>query len=60
MPDDQQVELNSSELAPGLAARWVNPLSGEYTSATPAIGDTTYQFTTPAPGDWVLVLQAAT
>jgi hypothetical protein len=58
VPDDQQVELHGAELSPNLVARWFNPISGEYVSATPALGDTTYQFTTPAPGDWVLVLQA--
>ena len=58
VPDDRQVELRGDELPRDLAARWFNPRTGEYVTATPAIDSSVYQFTTPAPGDWALVLQA--
>jgi Protein of unknown function (DUF4038)/Domain of unknown function (DUF5060)/Putative collagen-binding domain of a collagenase len=57
VPDERQVELHTEGLRPGMAARWFNPQSGEYFLAAPAASGATHRFTTPAPGDWVLVLQ---
>jgi hypothetical protein len=50
------LELNIADLRLGLAMRWVNPSTGERfdTAYTGTAGHA--QFTTPAAGDWVLLL----
>ena len=55
-PAADTLELNIAELRPDLAARWVNPSSGERSDA-PNTGTAGHaRFTPPAPGDWVLLI----
>ena len=55
-PEACTLELNIAELAPGLAARWVNPSTGERFDAAYAGTASQAQFTPPAPGDWTLLI----
>jgi hypothetical protein len=55
-PESGTLELNLAALRPGLAARWVNPRTGERFDAAYAGTTDHAQFATPADGDWVLLL----
>jgi hypothetical protein len=55
IPEDREVALRFDAIQPDLPAFWFNPRTGEQypVTATPA-GQMT--LTTPAPGDWLLVI----
>ncbi len=55
-PEAGPLELNIAELRPGLAARWVNPSTGERFDAAYSGAANHARFATPAPGDWVLLI----
>ena len=55
-PEACTLELNIAELARGLAARWVNPSTGERFEAVYSGTANHAQFTPPAPGDWALLI----
>jgi hypothetical protein len=58
IPEDRQVELDLSRLQPGLSSQWFDPQTGERHPFTlPAAGGVC-RVETPAPGDWLLLLQA--
>lgn len=52
IPTDREIQLNLSSLPDALSAIWFNPRTGTRQSAVMNSG----HFTTPAPGDWVLLL----
>jgi hypothetical protein len=55
-PEEGTLELNLAQLRPDLAARWINPSTGERFDA-PYTGAANYaRFATLAAGDWVLLL----
>lgn len=57
VPVDRRVELVAKAVPRAPKATWHNPRTGESTAANlPAAGGTILA-TTPAPGDWVLVVQ---
>lgn len=55
VPQDRRLSLDLSCLADNVQGEWVNPRTGETSSATARGGE----FETPAPGDWLLVLRAS-
>jgi hypothetical protein len=55
-PEAGALELNIADLRPGLAARWLNPSTGEYFDAAHTGTASHARFATPAPGDWVLLI----
>ena len=52
VPEDREIALNLTSLPDDLSAVWFDPCSGSRKPAALAGG----HFTTPAPGDWVLLL----
>lgn len=52
IPEDREVALKLDTLASGLSAQWVDPRTGQRTTAE----HRQHVFTTPGPGDWLLVL----
>jgi hypothetical protein len=60
MPDARTVTVDATKLAKGRAnAWWYDPRTGEATSAGSFAAEGTRQFTPPAQGDWVLVIDDA-
>jgi collagenase-like protein with putative collagen-binding domain len=55
-PEVGTLELNIADLRPGLAARWVNPSTGERFDAAYSGSANHALFASPAPGDWVLLI----
>jgi len=56
IPEDRTVNLATRDLPAPATAAWFNPRTGQTTPAR-AVGDAaTYNFATPAAGDWLLVL----
>jgi len=58
VPADGTVELNLQALPPAAVNSWFKPDTGEISPAVAVVGTQTYQFPTPAPGDWLLVMKA--
>ena len=59
LPDNEAIEVDLSVFPSSLAARWFNPVSGQYTPVTDNIENKgTHRFEPPAKGDWVLLLHA--
>ena len=58
IPEDRAVNLATRTLPPRATASWFNPRTGESAPARAVGGATTYNFATPAAGDWLLVLKA--
>lgn len=56
-PEDRRIELNLANVQPHLAACWYDPRTGQRQPATPASAGDIQIFETPAPGDWVLLLE---
>jgi hypothetical protein len=54
-PDERRLELSLDSLRPGLAAVWINPVSGERVPAVFSGDARRALFETPAAGDWALV-----
>jgi hypothetical protein len=57
VPVDRRVELVATVLPHAPKATWHNPRTGESTAANLLATGGTILATTPAPGDWVLVVQ---
>jgi hypothetical protein len=57
IPVDREIALQLNGLQPGLRARWFDPRTGGFAPAAAAGDGQTQRFTTPAEGDWVLVLE---
>ncbi len=55
-PEVGTLELNIADLRPSLAARWVNPSTGERFDAAYSDSANHALFASPAPGDWVLLI----
>ena len=58
VPEDRKVELARAALAESPSATWLNVRTGERKHAVAVTGATTAQFSTPEPGDWLLILKA--
>ena len=58
VPEDRKVELARTAIADSTTATWLNVRTGERKPAVAVAGSTTAQFSTPEPGDWLLVLKA--
>lgn len=58
VPEDRKVELANMAFVPSATATWLNVRTGERQPATAMAGATTTLFSTPEPGDWLLVLKA--
>lgn len=54
VPEDRSVQLRPDALPASPAASWFNPRTGSRQAAVARGG----RFTTPAPGDWLLLIQA--
>jgi hypothetical protein len=59
LPGPRPLELAARAVPMKSAARWFNPRTGETVGAKVTAAAAKYQFTTPDPGDWVLVIQAS-
>ena len=58
IPEDRAVNLAAHALPARPNATWFNPRTGESRKTGAVSGPTNANYATPAPGDWVLVLQA--
>ncbi|MHB8902425.1 MAG: apiosidase-like domain-containing protein [Thermoguttaceae bacterium] len=60
LPGDDPLDLDLSKFSTPLTARWFDPVTGR---STPVPGTranrSSHRFQTPAPGDWVLILEAS-
>jgi hypothetical protein len=57
LPDNKAIEVDVSVFPAPLAARWFDPVRGQYTSVTRGIQNRgVRRFAPPAKGDWVLLL----
>jgi hypothetical protein len=58
LPDEEAIEVDLSSFPAPLTGRWFDPVHGQYTPLPNRIANQGIQrFTTPAQGDWVLLLQ---
>lgn len=58
VPENRTLELAARIVPKKSTATWFNPRSGETTKASAVTAPNAFQFTTPAAGDWVLVVKA--
>ncbi|MBI3853617.1 MAG: DUF4038 domain-containing protein [Verrucomicrobia bacterium] len=58
VPEDRTVELRVEVLPPSPTMVWINPRTGERSFAAAVTGPSSCQFSTPNPGDWLLVIRA--
>ena len=58
VPEDRTLEVSLDALPLSPAVGWVNPRTGEGNPAVAALSGNRYQFPTPDPGDWLLVMKA--
>ncbi len=57
LPDNEAIEVDMSVFPSPLAARWFNPVRGQYTVVDGNFENRgTHRFESPAKGDWVLLL----
>jgi len=57
VPEDRTVEVLIPEMPPSPTISWINPRTGQRSTAVGLVGGYTCQFPTPEPGDWLLVLK---
>lgn len=58
VPDDRAVGLTNRVLPARANASWLNPRTGATVPANPVGGNGAYNFATPGPGDWLLIVSA--
>lgn len=57
VPEDRTVEIKLDSLPPSPNITWINPRTGERTSAVAVVTASTCQFPTPSEGDWILLMK---
>jgi len=57
VPEDRTVGIILKALPPSPTVSWLNPRTGEKSPAVAVVGESTCQFPTPNPGDWLLVMK---
>jgi hypothetical protein len=57
IPDGKSLEILAGSLPESPATTWLNPRNGKRSQAVAVVGDATYQFPTPGPDDWLLLIQ---
>lgn len=61
LPDNEAIEVDVSAFPAPLAARWFDPVHGNYSEIAGHIENRgIHRFTPPAKGDWALLLKTAT
>ncbi len=58
VPDDPVADLNPAALPESPKAVWINPATGERTTATASVSGASCRYATPGPGDWLLWIKA--
>jgi hypothetical protein len=58
VPEDWTVEVARTALPPSPSVGWFNPRTGVNSPAVAVVGGSSCQFSTPDPGDWLLVMKA--
>ena len=58
VPDDRSIGIANRALPARASGLWFNPRTGETTPANGTAVNAAYNFATPAPGDWLLILSA--
>jgi Protein of unknown function (DUF4038)/Domain of unknown function (DUF5060)/Putative collagen-binding domain of a collagenase len=58
VPEDRNLDLLLDALPHSPAVSWFNPRTGGGNPAVAVAGASSYQFPTPAPGDWLLEVKA--
>jgi hypothetical protein len=58
LPEDRSIGIASRVLPARANGIWFNPRTGETSAANGVNASAAYTFATPAPGDWLLVLNA--
>jgi hypothetical protein len=58
VPEDRRLVLRAERVQAGARATWFNPRTGERQAAAWTTSGDACEFTTPAPGDWVLRLES--
>jgi hypothetical protein len=56
VPEDRTVEVTHAALPPSSSAGWFNPRTGASIPAEGVLGGSSCKFSTPDPGDWLLVM----
>jgi hypothetical protein len=59
VPEDRNVDLNPAGLPASPSATWINPRTGERTPAPATVRGASCRYSTPDPGDWLLLIKAA-
>ena len=59
VPEDRTVDLRLEAFPPSHSAVWINPRTGEHSSAAVVVGERSCKFSTPNSGDWLLVIKAS-
>lgn len=57
VPEDRTVQVAVPEMPPSPTIAWINPRTGQRSTAVGLVGGNACQFPTPEPGDWLLVLK---
>jgi hypothetical protein len=57
VPEDRTAELLLAALPPSPSIAWLDPRTGATNPAAAVVNGRTCQFSTPGPGDWLLVLK---
>ncbi len=57
VPEDRTVELVAGALPELPVAVWIDPRTDERTRTAAAVTGETFKFTTPGPGDWLLLIK---
>jgi Protein of unknown function (DUF4038)/Domain of unknown function (DUF5060)/Putative collagen-binding domain of a collagenase len=57
VPADRSVDLVTSSLPVAPTANWLNPRTGEILPAVAAVSGNNCQFSSPGPGDWLLLVR---
>ena len=58
VPEDRSIDIASRVLPARAGGIWFNPRTGETSAANGMGASAAYNFATPSPGDWLLVLNA--
>lgn len=58
VPEDRTLKLRLEALPPSPVVSWINPRDGAKSPAVAVVSGSAGQFPTPAPGDWLLFIQA--
>jgi hypothetical protein len=58
VPEERTVELKLDSLPASPNVSWLNPRTGETSSAVGVVTTDTCQFPTPSEGDWLLVIKS--